>query len=77
MPIEGPVCWRRIFAWTQNRMVLPAWLGVGHALQTLVQQVPPIHVALMYSEPAHLQPAVVMTCQKFWPAVPWIWSVLL
>ena len=32
--------WRRIFAWTQSRMVLPAWLGVGHALQTLVQQVP-------------------------------------
>ena len=28
-----------IFAWTQNRLVLPAWLGVGDALVEAFQQV--------------------------------------
>ena len=27
-----------IFAWTQNRLVLPAWLGIGQALQTLIEE---------------------------------------
>ena len=27
-----------IFAWSQNRLMLPAWLGAGQALQTLVNQ---------------------------------------
>ena len=27
-----------IFAWTQNRLVLPAWLGVGDALTEAIQQ---------------------------------------
>ena len=27
-----------IFAWTQNRLVLPAWLGVGEALVEAFQQ---------------------------------------
>ncbi len=31
-----------IFAWTQTRLVLPAWLGVGTAVQTLTEQARPI-----------------------------------
>lgn len=27
-----------IFAWTQTRLVLPAWLGVGTAVQALSEQ---------------------------------------
>lgn len=27
-----------IFAWMQNRLMLPAWLGAGQALQTLIEQ---------------------------------------
>lgn len=27
-----------IFAWTQNRLMLPAWLGAGEALQALIEQ---------------------------------------
>lgn len=27
-----------IFAWTQTRMVLPSWLGIGEALQQLLSQ---------------------------------------
>lgn len=27
-----------IFAWTQTRLVLPAWLGIGEALQALISQ---------------------------------------
>lgn len=30
-----------IFAWTQTRLVLPAWLGVGTALNALFKQVCP------------------------------------
>lgn len=29
-----------IFAWTQTRMVLPSWLGLGAALKELYGQVP-------------------------------------
>lgn len=27
-----------IFAWTQNRLMLPAWLGAGYALESLIEQ---------------------------------------
>lgn len=27
-----------IFAWTQNRLHLPVWLGLGHAIQQMIQQ---------------------------------------
>ncbi|MCZ8487641.1 phosphoenolpyruvate carboxylase [Vibrio lentus] len=29
---------RRIFSWSQNRLVLPAWLGAGEAIQYSVDQ---------------------------------------
>ena len=31
-----------IFAWTQTRLVLPAWLGIGDALANLLSQVLPL-----------------------------------
>lgn len=27
-----------IFAWSQNRLLLPSWLGVGHALQVMIEK---------------------------------------
>ena len=32
-----------IFAWTQNRMALPSWLGLGEGLKQLYGQVNIIH----------------------------------
>ena len=35
-----------IFAWTQNRLVLPAWLGVGDAITQLIAEVPLGNISL-------------------------------
>lgn len=41
-----------IFAWTQTRLVLPAWLGVGTALQTLCKEARPdaAQQSLLYTD---------------------------
>ncbi|BDA47382.1 probable phosphoenolpyruvate carboxylase [Coccomyxa sp. Obi] len=39
-----------IFAWTQTRLVLPAWLGVGTALQTLSKEGKKADLREMYQE---------------------------
>lgn len=39
-----------IFAWTQNRLMLPAWLGAGAALQQLIDQGKQSSLANMYHD---------------------------
>ncbi|KAK9799807.1 hypothetical protein WJX73_001098 [Symbiochloris irregularis] len=39
-----------IFAWTQTRMVLPSWLGIGEALQQLLAQGKREELKAMYEE---------------------------
>jgi len=44
-----------IFAWTQNRMALPSWLGLGEGLKQLYGQVPTTLLT-------HQFPALVCGC---------------
>lgn len=43
-----------IFAWTQNRMALPSWLGLGEGLKQLYGQVPA--PPLITAPPSHHRP---------------------
>ena len=56
-----------IFAWTQIRMVLPAWLGIDTALRRLIDD-----VRLLRLPAAYLQSAapVERNLSAFYPGVP-------
>jgi phosphoenolpyruvate carboxylase len=55
-----------IFAWTQIRMVLPAWLGIDTALRRLFDD-----VRLLHSSHACLQTACTFWMQPLC-RLPWI-----
>jgi phosphoenolpyruvate carboxylase len=39
-----------VFAWTQNRLILPSWLGIGEALELAIAQGQLEDMQMMYQE---------------------------
>jgi hypothetical protein len=69
-PPAAAISW--VFAWTQTRLVLPAWLGVGRGLQDACDKGHTDELRAMYKEWPFFQSTVDLI-EMVWPrrTRPW------